>query len=395
MVLCPSGYIIAREGMARILVPDPKKYLREDGRLEPAWAPVFYNPEMTDNRTLTVTSIIAYEKVFGTRLKMFAEPLAGIGVRSIRVLLETKGLVERAFACDVNPLAVHLCRLNKLLNNISENLVVECSDANTFLLKLDSDCVPVDVVDIDPFGSPIYHVQPSVKVLAMGGLLIATATDLGVLEGKYPEVCLRRYGARIRRTIFCKELGSRVLIGSIARQAAMLDRGIKPLFVMYDRHYLKVVVEVVHSKAAANKTMSSIGFYAVSRTGDYAETLHYEELSLNNRVSDKVIIGPLWIGPLWDKTFVEELAKQADGLSSRRKKILEVIVRESLVESPVYYRVDKIFSKISPRIPPMKKIIEIIEKEGHRASRTHFDPMGIRTTMSYKELFDLLSRAFS
>ncbi len=395
MVLCPSGYVIAQEGMARILVPDPKKYLREDGRLEPAWAPVFYNPEMTDNRTLTVMSIIAYEKVFETRLKVFAEPLAGIGVRSIRVLLETKGLIERAFACDVNPLAVHLCRLNKLLNNISENLIIECTDANKFLLRLDSDGVPVDVVDIDPFGSPIYHIQPSVKVLAAGGLLIATATDLGVLEGKYPEVCLRRYGARIRRTLFCKELGARVLVGSIARQAAILDRGIRPLFVMYDRHYLKVVVKVVHSKSAANKTMSNIGFYAVSRTVDYAETLNYEELLSCNPVSDKIIIGPLWIGPLWDKTFVEELAKRATNLSSRCKRILEIIASESLVESPVYYRVDKMFSKIATRIPPMKKIIEAIENEGHKASRTHFDPMGIRTTMSYRELFDLLSRTFS
>ncbi len=49
---------ITREGKAYILAPRKELFTRPDGIFEPAWAPIFYNPVMMDNRSLTVLSLV-------------------------------------------------------------------------------------------------------------------------------------------------------------------------------------------------------------------------------------------------------------------------------------------------------------------------------------------------
>ncbi len=385
-----EGFIESREGSARILVPDPKRILRSNGKIEPSWAPVFYNPEMTDNRSLTIELCRIYSKLKNRVLKGFAEPLAGLCVRSIRVLVEAGACVEKAYACDINPLAVKVCLENKKLNSL-ENLRVFLSDANKFMYELDYNGVPIDVVDIDPFGSPIYYVQSSVKSLASEGLLIATATDLGALEGKYPEVCFRRYGARVFRTWFSKEVAARVLLASIARIAFMLDRSVKPVFTVYDKHYVKIAVEVEHRKTSASeKARECIGYIIVSREGvpkGFTSMWNLDSKILSD--SDK-LVGPLWICELWSRDYVSLVDKSF--FSKKFSRLLERIESECLVETPYYYRIDKIASKISYRVPRINELVEKLREEGFKASRTHFDPMSIRTNASYQELLEVISR---
>jgi tRNA (guanine26-N2/guanine27-N2)-dimethyltransferase len=80
---------IVQEGLARIVIPRVELYKREDGSIEPAWMPVFYNPHTVVSRDLTTlflkTTMRSKQDFF------FVDLLSGTGIRGIRVGLEVGG----------------------------------------------------------------------------------------------------------------------------------------------------------------------------------------------------------------------------------------------------------------------------------------------------------------
>ncbi len=82
-----------------------------------------------------------------------------------------------------------------------------------------------DYIDLDPFGTPVPYLHAAFHGLRRNGILAITATDTAPLAGTHAKKCLRRYQARPCRCVFGHEVGLRILIGYVARQAAMFDRG--------------------------------------------------------------------------------------------------------------------------------------------------------------------------
>ena len=55
------------EGKTRVLVPNLEKH-KVGKKIEPAHAPVFYNPAMEINRSISVLAIDAYSKLFNYKV---------------------------------------------------------------------------------------------------------------------------------------------------------------------------------------------------------------------------------------------------------------------------------------------------------------------------------------
>ena len=68
--------------------------------------PVFYNPEMEKQRNLTVCALSVFQKAAGKQL-VVCDPLAGSGVRGIRIKKEVEG-IEKVFFNDVTKTHTHL-----------------------------------------------------------------------------------------------------------------------------------------------------------------------------------------------------------------------------------------------------------------------------------------------
>lgn len=375
---------IANEGKALFYIPVSPSYIRRDGKIEPSWMPVFYNPYSAVNRDLTILGLRAYQRM-GGRTKTFVEPLSGICVRSIRVLLETLNEDIFAYTSDLDYLAFEYCRRNAELNGVQSRLFSERSDARLFVLKLDSEGVPIDSVDIDPYGSPIFFFDSVIKSIGKKALVSATATDLGALTGRYKDVALRRYGVKISQTQFAKEIGARVLIGSFVKVASSLERKADPLLVFYREHFMKAIFRVERSKSGSVKTAEQIGFLCINKEGAFTSVLPLGEPPSNECVK---MIGPLWIGKLWDRDFVKIMkddSKLHENLSLETISGISLILDEINVNSIGYYRVDEICSSLKVNMPPFQKLIETLKQMGFSASRTHFDKKGIRTNAPLSE----------
>jgi len=88
------------------------------------------------------------------------------------------------------------------------------------------------------------------------------------------------------------------------------------------------------------------------------------------------LAGPLWLGGIQEAQIIEK-ALAWEGLSPRAKKLLYTCASE--VEAPMYYDHHSICKRL--RITPGKidEAIARLRASGHRASRTHFYGLGIKT----------------
>jgi len=369
---------IFKEGSALFYLPFSPSFLRSDGKVEPSWMPVFYNPYSASNRDLTVLALRAYQKM-GGRTRTFVEPLSGICVRSIRALLESNADDMMAYASDIDPLAAEYCRKNAELNGLRTRLFSERSDARMFLLRMDSEGVPVDSLDIDPYGSPIYYFDSAIKSIGKEALVSITATDLGALTGRYKDVGMRRYCANLTASQFSKEVGARVLIGSFVRTASYLERDAEPLFSFYREHYLKVIFRVRRSRSGAVRSSEQLGFICIDEEGTYISSAPVGILPQGNC---SAMLGPLWIGQLWDKDFVKRIKEEAsisDFILPETKKGINEIAEEMEVKAVGYYNLYEMSSQLKVNVPPFSRLIEVLREMGYLAGRTHFDKKGIKT----------------
>ncbi|AET31480.1 tRNA (guanine(26)-N(2))-dimethyltransferase [Pyrobaculum ferrireducens] len=347
---------LRREGAVEFYTPDPEKY----GGIYSA--PVFYNPAMEKNRTLSVLILKAYGKTGLT----VCEPLSGTGIRGIRYAVES-GAVGRLVLNDISKEATELIKKNLEINGVDAEVYNE--DANVLLHRLRDTC---DVVDIDPFGSPAPFMQAAFRALREEGLICATATDTAVLVGRYPRKCLRRYGSVAFRTPFYIEVGLRNLIGFVARVAASEDYKIEPLMSYWEGHYFRFCAYAVRGARDADDNFRNIGYL------EYKGGLR--------RVTTRPgasYLGPLWIGPMGEPLIIYKMAEFGP-----HQDFLKLLAEEYSVAAPWYYRMPEF--AVGGRSVTLKEALKILREAGIYSTATHMSPDGFKTDSSYGEVARVL-----
>ncbi len=369
----------AREGKVTLFLPPP------------GGGTVFYNSRMSLNRDLAVLFAASH---FPTQKQLrVCDPMTGSGVRAARYVLETPN-VRTVVAADKDPEAVNAAHRTIELNNLEEEVLVIESDANVLLTKHLQD--RFDLVDLDPFGSPAPFLESALRATLEGGILAATATDMGPLTGARPAACFRRYGASPVRTEFEKELAVRILAGCLARTACRLDLGVELAFTHASDHYARVYASVSKGKTSANQSAKRLGFLEYCPKclmRESSNSLESVQMVCTNCKSKVRIGGPIWLGPLWDGHTVMKMIQRTPTLASSRLSEIQAILSRisEEVDSPAfYYRTDAFARALRIKPPGLLELIVALHGAGYQASRTHFDPNGFRTDGKIEELTSLL-----
>jgi len=282
----------------------------------------------------------------------------------LRIADEVDGENFTVWVNDRNPVAFELIRRNIEHNRLG-NVVALNEDLNVLLRH-----ERFDYVDVDPFGSPVEFIDSAVKGVFHNGLLACTATDTAPLCGVYPRVCLRRYFAMPVHNWMMHEVGLRILIGFIGREAAKYDIGIRPVLCYYADHYFRVYLRVLKGVRYANETIDSMVY------------LDLDGLKVSKRGFGGNFAGPLWDGCLHDKNVVRTLlglpVLSSLGTSGRVVKFLSLVVEE-LDDIPFFYSVDEFSSRFRVSPPRLSRLLEVFKGFGYRVSRTHFSGVGFKT----------------
>ena len=383
-----------KEGLVELLVPDFDAYKRPDGVYEPAWAPVFYNPKMDFNRDIAVLFARAYARLRGIDRIVVVEPLAGSGVRALRYAIEANAIV---YASDISSDAIALIKENIKLNNAENRVFVQRADANRYMEQLAEERVKPHIVDLDPFGSPAPFLEAALDLLGGRGVLAATATDTAPLSGTHAKALRRRYDVVPARTAWEKEQAVRVLVGYIVRRAANREYAAKPLLAYYADHYVRVYVEFERGARKADKALEMLAYAYYCPICQYTDYYkHYTRRRCPYCNTPMIVVGPVYSGPLASEKIVTLMLEELNKVNwlqnpKRAYELLSLIMAEAPITKP-YYRVDRLCSWLHLNMPKLSKIIEVLQSKGYRATRTHFDPRGIKTDAPHSIVVDTVLR---
>ncbi len=386
--------VLIQEGLTKAYVPNIEKY-KVGNKIEPAHAPVFYNPAMTLCRTFSIIVTEAYRRYFDLDELTVCEPLAGTGIRGLRYLFEVKN-VKKVIMNDIDERAFYLMKKNVELHGVHDLVELYRMDASAMMLQLRQKYA-VHVIDIDPFGSPIPFIHAALRLVRHGGLLSVTATDVGVLMGRHPQKCIRRYGSRpVQSKPFSREAGLRILIGTIARIALEFDYGVKPLIAYYEGHYYRAFLLVGKDRADAKETIENLGYLIFDRETE--ERVLVKSYPLPPSSVKGEIYGPLWAGPLVDLDFIKFVRdvyrEYTYAHSAKLNKLIESLYDEAPLSTRVYYTSSEVCRKLGSEVSA-SRIIDMLNSMGIDASRTHFDSRGFRTTASIEETRRIIKLALS
>lgn len=384
-----------REGRVTVVVPKLSAYVTEPFEYAPSKAPIFYNPVMELNRDISVLALQVYQRKRGGEISI-CEPLTSSGVRGVRFAAEIHG-VKKVVINDISTRAVNIAKQNVVLNDLADCVKVTHKDANCLLSCHGKPRQRFDIVDLDPFGSPVPYLDSAIRALRNDGLLALTATDLAPLCGVHLRSCTRKYGGRPLRTEYCHELAVRLVAGCTASLASKHDMGIHVPFCHSTAHYVRVYAEVAYGAKKADDSIKNLGYILHCFNCLHRETttsLLGKSVKCPECDSPMDYGGPLWLGNIFDKQFCEAMAEVNAGRPFRNSATITKLLSLTSGEAempPTYYVLDKLSAKLALPAPPVAKILAGLKEKGYNAVPTHFNSRGIRTNASAHAMREMLS----
>ncbi|NPA47529.1 MAG: tRNA (guanine(10)-N(2))-dimethyltransferase [Thermococci archaeon] len=342
-------------------------------------APVFFNPIMRLNRDVSILCARIL------RPKTVLDAFSATGIRGIRYALEADA--EEVWMNDISRDAFELMLKNSRLNfpralqvgvggrvvliHGGSILVLSKEDAN----RLMSDKFRYfDLVDLDPFGSPVEYLDAALRSVKRKGVVAVTATDTGVLCGAYGRACLKKYLARPVRGELCHEAGLRILIGTIVRYAAKYDLGVEVVLAYYRDHYFRVFLRLRSGAKWALKSLGMLGYLYYTGPGRF----EYETAFLPSREG---AYGPMWMGKLKDEESVKRIHEECRNCGFIGRDTCEFIelLHEEL-DVPFFYDTHSLAREFGTQVPKVSTLIERLRELGFEATKTHLSPTAFKTT---------------
>jgi tRNA (guanine26-N2/guanine27-N2)-dimethyltransferase len=363
------------EGGVEFDVPDAR-----DGASEGRGDGVFYNPTQELNRDVTVAVLRAYGER-ESRAETYLDATTASGVRALRAASEGWTVT----AADTDPDAVALARENFERAGLSGDVVER--DANALLHES-----AFDVVDVDPFGTPIPFADAA--VVGTRDLVCVTATDTAPLCGAHFESGVRTYGAVPRNTDYHPEMGLRVLLSALVRTAARYDTAARPICSHVSRHYARTYLELDGRATKADECIDELGYVhhcedCLTRDHEFG-LIPSPPSTCPACESDRVVsAGPLWLGAIRRPAFVAAVRDRIDddmGEAARARRLLETL--EAELDEPTHYDQHRLCKQWGRSANAMDEFLADLRAAGYDASRAHYGGTTFKTDATVAEIRD-------
>jgi len=348
--------------------------IHEDGHGEG----VFYNPVQELNRDLTVAVLRAYPEWSGRSVESYLDATAASGVRGVRAANEGYDAV----CCDVDPDAVALAERNFARNDLPGEAVHRKAQAYMHESHF-------DVVDLDPFGTPVPFADAAVD--AANALLCVTATDTAPLCGAHFRSGVRTYSTVPRNTEFHAEMGVRVLLSALVRTAARYDVAAEPVFTHATSHYVRTYLHLDSGAGVADDQVDELGHVDWCQDCYYREHergLHADPLDSCPECGGTVqTAGQLYLGRPDDPSFLERVTDELTdelGTRSKAERLLERIAGE--LGRPTHYDQHRLYRNWSEPAVGMDEFLAGLREAGFAASRTHYGGTTLKTDATPAEM---------
>jgi len=359
------------EGGVTIEVPEERH-----GASEGSGSGVFYNPVQELNRDVTAAVL----RTVDGDCDSYLDAMTASGVRAVRA-------AEAGYAatgCDIDAEAVELARSNLERNGLSGEIYHR--DVNAHMHERGH-----DIVDLDPFGTPIPFADAAFR--SAREYVCVTATDTAPLCGAHFESGVRSYGAVPRNTEFHPEMGLRVLLSALVRTAARYDIAAHPVLSHVSSHYVRTYLRLESGARAADSLIGELGYVDHCQRclwRDHERTLVADPVrTCPNCGQSTWTAGPIWLGPSHDTAFVERVSEaipESFGTASKARKLLATVGAE--LDRPTHYDQHRLYKRWGEPNTAMDEFLEALRAAGYEASRTHYGGTTFETDADVEEIRD-------
>ncbi|WP_158855222.1 tRNA (guanine(26)-N(2))-dimethyltransferase [Halorhabdus sp. CUG00001] len=336
---------------------------------------VFFNPDQELNRDLTVATLKAYRERIDARdehpVETYLDATAASGIRGVRAAAND----FETTLCDVDHDAVERCRANLASNDLDGDVVHR--NANALMHERQ-----FDVVDLDPFGTPIPFADAAVN--SASRLLAVTATDLAPLCGAHFNSGVRSYSAVPRNTEYHGEMAVRMLLGALVRTAARYDVAARPILTHASDHYVRTYLEFDYGAQVADDAIAGLGH------------VHHCQHCLYRSTADGLVAdppescphcgehlqtaGPLWLGSTHESGFLDTVETHLEETMESRDRagtLLETLSAE--LDEPTHYDQHRLCKRWDRSAMAMDDFLAALREGGYDASRTHYGGTTFKT----------------
>ncbi|MEM4781522.1 MAG: tRNA (guanine(26)-N(2))-dimethyltransferase [Halalkalicoccus sp.] len=351
-----------------------------EGGVEIETGEAFYNPDQELNRDLTIAALRAYRER-EPRAERYLDAMSASGIRGVRAASEGWD----ATLCDYKEENAALCRENLERNGLKGD--VENRDANALLHE-----GLFDIVDLDPYGTPIPFADAAFANAR--NMVCVTATDTAPLCGAHFDSGVRKYSAVPRNTDYHSEMGLRILLSALARTAARYDVGVVPVFSHVTRHYVRTYLDLEHSATDGNRAIDELGYL------DHCEDCLHREAS-EGLIADPweacplcgskrtLTAGPVWLGPVRDRGFTERVGEEIDGAWGRAERAGRLVdTLRAELDVPTHYDQHRLCKEWGRPAESMDAFLEALCEAGFEASRAHYHGTAFKTDATVAEIGD-------
>jgi tRNA (guanine26-N2/guanine27-N2)-dimethyltransferase len=355
---------------------------------------VFFNPVQELNRDLTVAVLRAVRdgELPGDRSQggddspdwavdgasTYLDATAASGIRGVRAAADGWDVT----CADVDDDAVGLCRANLARNGLDGDVVHR--DASALMHE-----ERFDVVDLDPFGTPMPFADAAMR--GTRRLLCVTATDTAPLCGAHFESGVRQYWTVPRNTEYHAEMGVRVLLSALVRTAARYDVAATPVFSHATAHYVRSYLALASGAQAADDRIAQLGYV------DHCEHCLYREAT-RGLVADPLdscphcgegiqTAGPIWLGRTCDPAFARAVGERVTvemGTADGARELCETLAAE--LAEPTHYDQHRLCKRWGVGATAMDDFLTALREAGHGASRTHYGGTTFKTDADVTEI---------
>ena len=371
------------EGLTKIEFPEFDKVSSD--------APVFYNPHMELNRDLSILAIQVFQKQENRNIDI-CDLFGGSGIRGIRYKNEIDG-VENVAINDISELANEYEKHNIELNNLDDVEVYQ-HDASMFLRMKRGE---FDVIDIDPFGTPSPFLDSAGYCSRRNSLLCVTATDTSALCGTYKEPCIRKYNAKPYKSEYCHENGIRILAGFVALTLAKYSKCIDIKMSHSTEHYMRLYIKIEKGSKKSDETLKNIGYISHCRNCLHRQTKKglASAIEENCPVCGEKLVhaGPLWLGNIQDKEFIQKMIDESENKKINTEKQALKLLNSCLHEADApatFFDIHSICKSLKISAPKLDLIFDELKNKGFIAIKTHYNPLGIKTDANIGDLKKIL-----
>jgi tRNA (guanine26-N2/guanine27-N2)-dimethyltransferase len=311
--------------------------------------------------------------------------MAGNGIRALRCGLEAGAALVWANDADPDRLPVLEANLAALPDAVerrctsltAQHLLADC------LLRQER----FDLVDLDAFGCPSALLPLALEAVRFDGLLHLASTDGRSPTGHDRPAALRRYGAAARAHPASWEQALRLQLGSVARSAWALGRGVEPLLQFSEGRTFRSVVRLRRHPASGEE--AQLGLVAhCNGCGDQQvqSLLRLRQWSAclcpAGAAPPLAVSGPLWIGPLQHPASLEQLltlaADGSDTLCPEGERLLRRLAKDPAA-TPRCWPTDAIARCLGQGPPPLARLVEALRQAGAQASASALMPAQLRS----------------